>query len=141
MPIYQTADEFIGVLGQVANLVKSSDAAKSLHEAGLVVAFVYHHPHVTVLMDGRTPTQDGSYMTMTFHQDSPPADVSFESSSDVGHQFWSGHLDVPNALARGQVKAKGAITKALKLIPLLPPLYAAYNQVRQEKDPSKSIGD
>ena len=133
MPIYQSADEFIDVLTDVAERVKRSDAAKSLHDVGLVVSFVYHRPDFVVLMDGRTPTTDGSYMSMTFHHDIPPSDVSFESSADVGHQFWSGNMDVPNALARGQVKAKGAITRALKLIPLLPPLYDTYNQVRVGK--------
>ena len=133
MATYQNAEEFIDVLREVADRVKNSDAAKSLHDAGLVVAFVYHHPDLTVLMDGLSPNGDGSYMSMTFHQDLPKSDVSFESSADVGHQFWSGHMDIPNALARGQVKAKGAITKALKLIPLLPPLYDVYNQVRQSR--------
>ncbi len=133
MPTYQSAEEFIDVLTEVSERVKRSDVAKSLRDANLVVTFVYHHPDFVVLMDGRTPTEDDSYMSMTFHQDTPAADVSFESSADVGHQFWSGHLDVPNALARGQVKAKGAITKALKLIPLLPPLYETYNQVRHGK--------
>ncbi len=133
MATYQSAEEFIEVLSEVADQVKNSPAAKSLQEASLVVAFVYRHPDFVVLMDGRSPTHDGSYMSMTFHQDLPEADVSFESSADVGHQFWSGHMDIPNALARGQVKAKGAITKALKLIPLLPPLYDVYNQVRQKR--------
>ncbi|BAS28163.1 hypothetical protein [Limnochorda pilosa] len=140
MGAYRDAQHLIDILSTLAERAKRSDAARGLREAGLVVAFVYHNPDVTVLMDGRTPTPDGSYMTMSFDTLGPKPDVTFEQSADVGHQFWQGKLNVPAALARGQVKARGAIAKALKLLPLLPALYETYREVLRERGEEAMLG-
>lgn len=140
MGAYRDAQHMIEILSTLAERARTSDAARGLREAGLVVAFVYHNPDLTVLMDGRTPTADGSYMTMSFDTLEPKPDVIFEQSADVGHQFWQGKLNVPGALARGQVKARGAIARALKLLPLLPELYETYRQVLRERGEEALLG-
>lgn len=140
MPVYRDAQHLIDILGALAERAKFSEAAKGLRDAGLVVAFVYKNPDVTVLMDGRTPTSDGSFMTMKFDSLEPAPDVTFESPADVGHTFWQGKLNVPVALARGQVKAKGAIARALKLLPLLPPLYQMYREVLEARGEGAMLG-
>jgi hypothetical protein len=38
--------------------------------------------------------------------------------ADALHEFWRGRLDVAQALARGEVRAKGPVTKLLRLVPL-----------------------
>ncbi|MDI3298101.1 MAG: hypothetical protein QJR08_02910 [Bacillota bacterium] len=133
MPTFRDAEQAKEILGAVAERAKFGEAAKGLRDAGLIVAFVYHNPELTILMDGRTPTADGSYMTLAFDTLEPAPDVTFESSGEVGNRFWQGRLDVPMALARGQVKARGAINRALKLLPILPGLYELYKQVVREK--------
>lgn len=140
MPVYRDAQHLISILSALAERATSSEAARGLRDAELVVAFVYRNPDVTVLMDGRTPTTDGSFMTMRFGSLEPPPDVTFESSADVGHAFWQGKLNVPLALARGQVKARGAIARALKLLPLLPPLYQMYREVLEARGEGALLG-
>ena len=93
-----------------------------------------------MLMDGRSPTTDGSFMTVTWGTLDPTPDTTFELMADVGHQFWKGKLNVPIALARGQIKAKGSITKAMKLLPLLPPLYSAYHAVLAARGETALLG-
>lgn len=140
MPVYRDAQHLIDILTALAEKARFSEAARGLRDAQLVVAFVYRNPDVTVLMDGRTPTTDGSYMTMKFNVLDPPPDVTFESPADVGHTFWQGKLNVPAALARGQVKARGAIARALKLLPLLPPLYQMYREVLEARGEGALLG-
>jgi len=129
VPVFRDAQHLKEVMAALAERARFSDAARGLRDAQLVVAFVYRNPDLTVVMDGRTPTTDGSHMTVRFDSLEPPPDVTFESPADVGHTFWQGKLNVPMALARGQVKARGAIARALKLLPLLPPLYQMYREV------------
>lgn len=133
MATFRDAEQAKEILGTVAERAKFGQAARELRDAGLVVAFVYRNPDLTILMDGRTPTEDGSYMTLRFDTLEPAPDVTFESSGEVGNRFWQGRLNVPQALARGQVKARGSINRALRLLPILPDLYETYRQVVREK--------
>ncbi|MBX5465342.1 MAG: hypothetical protein IRZ26_07305 [Clostridia bacterium] len=132
MPTFRDAEQARAILGAVAERARFGEAARGLREAELVVAFVYHDPELTVLMDGRTPAPDGAYMRVAFDTLEPAPDVVFESSGEVGNRFWQGRLDVPMALARGQVKARGPINRALKLLPILPGLYETYREVVRE---------
>jgi len=128
MGIYRDATQMQEILQGVFERAMESEAARGLRAAGLIVAFVYRNPELTVLMDGRSPSPEGQPITVKFNDLTPAPDVAFELAADVGHQFWKGKLNVPIAMARGQIKAKGQIPKALKLLPLLPPLYKAYTE-------------
>ncbi len=133
MAAYRDRDEMVEIFGILAERAASSQAAKALHDAGMVVSFVYHNPDLVLTMDGLTPGDGEPPMVMRFDAREPAPDVSFECSADVGHQFWTGKLDVPQALGRGIVKAKGSIAKALKLLPMMPPLYEAYRNLMDER--------
>ena len=133
MAAYRDRDEMVEIFGTLAQRVASSHAAKALHDAGMVVSFVYHNPDLVLIMDGLTPAEGEQPMAMRFDVAAPAPDVTFECSADVGHQFWSGKLDVPQALGRGIVKARGSIAKALKLLPMMPPLYEAYRAMMEER--------
>ncbi len=133
MAAYRDREQMVEIFGVLAERVASSQAARMLHDAKMVVSFVYHNPDLMLVMDGRTPGEGEPPMVMRFDVSEPSADVVFECSADVGHQFWQGKLDVPQALARGMVKARGAIAKALKLLPMMPPLYAAYRDLMAER--------
>jgi hypothetical protein len=52
--------------------------------------------------------------------------VLMEMKADVAHRFWQDTLNVPLATAKGEIKAKGPVTKIFGLIPLVKPVKAAY---------------
>ncbi len=133
MAAYRDRDEMVEIFGILGERAAASRAAVALHDAGMVVSFVYHNPDLVLTMDGLTPGDDENPMVMRFDAQEPAPDVTFECSADVGHQFWSGKLDVPQALGRGIVKARGSIAKALKLLPMMPPLYEAYRGLMEER--------
>lgn len=56
------------------------------------------------------------------------ADVEVElvMSSDDGHKFWLGNLNIPMAIARRKVKINGPAPKLLKLLPAMQPAFAMY---------------
>ncbi|MFZ5824130.1 MAG: hypothetical protein ACOY94_07370 [Bacillota bacterium] len=133
MAVYRDAAHMKAILEGVFERAQQTEVTRGLRQSQMIVAFIYHNPEVTVLMDGRSPAPEGEPIIVKFDDLTPAPDVSFELAADVGHQFWKGKLNVPMALARGQIKAKGQITKALKLLPLLPPLYQAYRDVLNER--------
>jgi len=51
--------------------------------------------------------------------------------ADTAHRFWLGKVNVPVALARGQMKAKGPVAKILKLLPLTKPIFPRYKEQLQ----------
>src|SRR5881392_2349828 len=61
-------------------------------------------------------------------------DVRMSMSADHGNQFWRGEYNVAVGLAKGQVKAKGPVTKILKLIPAAKPVFPIYRDLVGEKD-------
>ncbi len=132
MATFQSSQEMQDVLQAVLERGQDTDTARSLAKAGLTVAFVYEDPSVRLVMDGKDPPE-GQAIGYYFGDDAPTPDVTFSLNADVGHRFWAGKLNVPQALARGQIKAAGSISKALKLLPLMPPLYESYRQEMTER--------
>ena len=56
-------------------------------------------------------------------------DVVFKQSAEFSNRFWQGKENVIAALAKRQVSARGSITKALALIPVIRPAFRIYPQV------------
>lgn len=53
-------------------------------------------------------------------------DVEMLMSSDVAVRYFQGKVNVPIAMAKGQIKAKGKVAKSLKLIPITKPVYKLF---------------
>jgi hypothetical protein len=60
----------------------------------------------------------------------PPEETAGEitllMTSDDAHKFWQGKLNVTIAMARKQVKAKGPLSKLMKLLPAIQPAFPRY---------------
>lgn len=55
-----------------------------------------------------------------------PADATMRMTSDIANRFWQGKVNMPVAMARGQVKVDGRIGSLLKLVPSTKQLFPAY---------------
>ncbi len=54
-------------------------------------------------------------------------------SGDTCHHFWLKKVNLPIALARGLIRAKGPMPKIMKLLPMLKPAYEIYPAIAQKK--------
>jgi len=63
---------------------------------------------------------------------SPLPDVEFILDTDTANEFFNGALNVPLALATRRIVAKGSITKALKLLPAIKPVFDIYRSLLRE---------
>ena len=53
-------------------------------------------------------------------------DVEMMMDSDVALRYFQGKVNVPIAIAKGDIKTKGKIAKSLKLIPITRPVYKLF---------------
>jgi|SRR6266545_2813604 len=69
------------------------------------------------------------------------ADVTFRLTGDVLDQFWRGRYDLLDGLARGEVAASGRVSRVLKVLPHLRPLFPVYEALVQVKrsSPTPSV--
>ena len=59
-------------------------------------------------------------------------DVTVSNNKEICNKFWQGKLNLMMAMAKGQVKAKGAITKMMKFLPKINPVYQIYRETLKE---------
>ena len=60
-------------------------------------------------------------------------EVTMSMEADTAHRFWLGKVNPTIALARGQIKANGPVTKILKLVPLTKPVYPRYREQLEQQ--------
>jgi putative sterol carrier protein len=65
-------------------------------------------------------------MKVTFGETTLKPDLTGINDDDIFNKFWQGKLNLMIATTKGQVKLKGAVTKAFKLVPVLNPVYKLY---------------
>ncbi len=54
-------------------------------------------------------------------------------SGDTCHRFWQKKVNLPVALAKGLIRAKGPMPKIMKLLPMLKPAYELYPSIAKSK--------
>ncbi|WP_235624360.1 hypothetical protein, partial [Mycobacteroides abscessus] len=55
--------------------------------------------------------------------------VELFMSADTGNRFWLGKVNLTMAMAKGTVRAKGPVTKLIKLIPQAKNLFPEYRAI------------
>jgi hypothetical protein len=66
--------------------------------------------------------------------DSGPApNIEMFMTADVSHNFWLGKVNVSQALAKGQMRAKGPVPAILKLVPIASKVFPRYEKMINER--------
>jgi putative sterol carrier protein len=120
---FKDAQEVYDTIGKLfVDLADDDELAPRFQEANTIVQYDYREPdsRITVRMkEGEPPDVD-------FGETDMEPDVVMSMEADTAHRFWLGQVNVPVALARGQIKAKGPVAKILKLVPLTKPVFPRY---------------
>ncbi|MCB9577298.1 MAG: SCP2 sterol-binding domain-containing protein [Polyangiaceae bacterium] len=128
MSKFESRAQFEDVMQRLfERIMAAPQVAEPLNDTKLVVRFRY--PDL------------GSVLTFDFHderavfstEDSGSADVELIQSSDTAHEFWLGRLNAVRAIATGRVRARGDVSRALKLLPAIKPAFPIYEQVLAER--------
>ncbi len=125
--VFSSTAKMYEVLGELFNtLLQDPAAGPKYKEAGIVIKFTIHEPEGQIWLtnDGQVICGEADYK--------PTIEMSL--SGDSCHQFWLQELKLPQALAKGLIKAKGPMPKVLNLLPMLKPAYAAYPDIAKKHD-------
>jgi hypothetical protein len=117
------AERYLGGIFQVA--MQDEQIGGELAASGVVLRVAYRDPdcEITIDMPNKQVYTGACDLTPT---------VELFMSADLGNKFWLGHVNLPVAMAKGQVRAKGPVPKILKLVPATKALFPHYEQLLRE---------
>ena len=125
MPYFKDADEVYAYIGKLfEDLTQDPELSPKFRKANTIVQYQYRNPEsqITVRMrEDEEPQVD-------LGESSMEPEVVMSMEADTAHRFWLGNVNVTVALARGQIKAKGPVSKILKLVPLVKPVFPRYRE-------------
>ncbi len=134
---FEDSDQLYRVIGTLLERVSADpEMAEPLLKGDMVIRFNYRDPEATVTIDLRK--QPISY---SFGPNDLKADVEMRMSADTSHRFWSGRLNVAQAIATRKIVSRGSIAKALKLLPAIKPAFPLYVEVLRELGYQELIED
>ena len=107
------------------------DVYDKLCKSEIIVRFDIEQPDMTVTIDFKHKGPDGKQGILSYEASEEP-DIVVWSKSDVTNKFWQGKLRTSIAMAKGEVKMQGSITKGLGLIGKIKPLYPIYIEVLKD---------
>ncbi len=133
MPFFESAEQFKDVFNRFWELARQQDAVmEKLKKSKVVVRFDIEQPEIHMTINFRDPGPEGEIGTLSFDSDAEP-EIIVWSTSETTNKFWQGKLNTTIAMARGQVKLQGSVSKALGLLSKIKPLYKIYPEVLKEK--------
>ena len=138
---YRDAAQLRALLERVFSAAYPGDEARLLTRSGLSVAFSFHAPDLEVLLDGRPDAAARTVVTpdavavlfAEAAQTAPAPDLRFSMPGHVAHRFWTGELNIPAAMALGQVRLEGSLIRALSIAPMMPAMQRVYRKVWLEQ--------
>lgn len=98
------------------------EVGPKLSGSGVILQVTYTDPDAVVTVD-----MPGGKV-ITGETDLRP-NVELFMTADTGNRFWLGKVNLSVALAKGQVRAKGPISKVLKLVPAAKALFPGYEEM------------
>ena len=123
MAYFKDAQEVYETIGKLfADLAEDEELAPQFRKANTIVQYDYREPDSTITVR----LKEDEPGDIDFGETEMEPEVVMSMEADTAHRFWLGRVNVPVALARGQIKAKGPLAKILKLVPLTKPVYPRY---------------
>jgi len=110
---------------------KETEVMEKLAKSQVVVRFDIEEPEVHLTINFRDPGPDGEIGILSFDSEAEP-EIKVWSKSETTNKFWQDKLSTTVAMARGQVKLEGSVSKALGLLSKIKPLYKIYPEILKE---------
>lgn len=131
MKYFKDSEEMYKIYAALFDYVASDlEIGPQLAESNLIVRFEVSDPEGVITVNCRDkPDEEGKYFSYTCGESDLKPDITFINSSDFSHEFWHGKVNVMAAFLAGKIKAVGSIPKALKLLPIITPVFKVYPKV------------
>jgi hypothetical protein len=135
MAYFETADDVYACIGGLFDWAKRNpELGAKLRQTGLIIRMAYTEPEAVLTVDcSRDPQEKGALVTWVKGDGGLKPEVEFHMKADVAHRFWLGKVNLLIALTKRDIKAVGPITKVMKILPILKPLYAQYPKILEKQ--------
>ena len=130
MGYFKDADEVYETIGRLfVEIANDGELAPRLRRANTIVRYQYTDPDSVITVR----LQEGQPGHVDFGDSRMEPEVTMSMEADTAHEFWLGEVNVPVALARGQIEAQGPVAKILKLVPLAEEIFPRYKAQLEEQ--------
>ena len=130
MGYFKDADEVYETIGRLfVEIANDGELAPRLRRANTIVRYQYTDPDSVITVR----LQEGQPGDVDFGDSRMEPEVTMSMEADTAHEFWLGEVNVPVALARGQIEAQGPVAKILKLVPLAEEIFPRYKAQLEEQ--------
>lgn len=117
---FRDADDVTTYIGGIFEAAfEDPELADRLRATGVVLQMRFHEPAADVVVD---------LVNQSVHDsaDGLAVGATLAMSAETGNAYWQGKVNLPLAMAKGQVKVDGKVAGLLKLAPLSKRLYPTY---------------
>ena len=123
MAYFKDAEEVYATIGKLfVDLAADEEMAPKFRHADTIVRYEFTEPESAITVR----LQEGAPGDVDLGESEMEPEVTMTMDADTAHRFWLGKVNVPVALARGEIKASGPVAKILKLVPLTKPIFPRY---------------
>jgi hypothetical protein len=120
---FKDAQEVYDTLGKLfLELAEDEELAPKLRKVNTIVQYAYSEPDSTITMR----LQEGRPGDVDLGETEMDPEVTMQMKADTAHRFWLGKENVTMAIARGEIKPHGPVSKILELVPLTKPVFPRY---------------
>ena len=129
MAYFRDTDEVYSYIGRVFEEIAADDElGPKFERANTIVQYEMRDPEsrITVRM------REGEQRRVDLGDTELEPEVVMTMAADTAHRFWLGNLSIAAAMSRGQIKARGPVSKILKLVPLVKPVFPRYRQMLED---------
>lgn len=126
MTYFKDSDEVYRYIGRVFEEIAADDElGPKFERANTIVQYRMRDPEslITVRM------RPGEERRVDLGETELEPEVVMTMAADTAHRFWLDELSIAAAMSRGQIKARGPVSKILKLVPLVKPVFPRYREI------------
>ena len=130
MPYFKDAEDVYDTVGRLfQQLAVDDELGPRFREADTIVRYEYTEPDAAITVR----LQEGRPGDVDFGETEMEPEVTMSMKADTAHRFWLGRVDVTTAIARGEIRPQGPVSKILKLVPLTKPVFPRYRALLEEQ--------
>lgn len=126
---FANAEEVYKIFGMTLEKMKNENAALYNSLAGVDMILTQKLPNLDAAI---TLEMKNGAIKPTYGPTDIKPDAVTTQNDDIFIKFWQGKLNLMMAMTKGQVKSSGAVTKMLKLLPKIGPVYKLFAETLKE---------
>jgi len=125
---FKDSQEVYDTVGKLfVQLAEDEELGPKFRKADTIVRYEYTDPESAITIRLKDDESDGN--EVDFGESEMEPEVTMRMKADTAHRFWLGKVNVTMAIARGEIKPQGPVSKILKLVPLTKPVFPRYRSM------------